>query len=114
MKRALRNPRPPSHYAHGGPATAEPRFDCKCSCHCVDGKGGTETVAYNDDLVSGSMDRFRNNSLGELVEPRLECGSRSIDIIKRQNPIVESLIDSPTLAWPFEQEHEQDKACNRA
>ena len=42
------------------------------------------------------------------------CGSPPIDIIKRQNPIVDSLIDSPTLAWPFEQENEQDKACNRA
>ena len=71
-------------------------------------------MADNDDLVSRSMDRFRNNSLGELVESRLECGSPSIDIIKRQNPIVERLINSPTLAWPFEQENEQDKACNRA
>ena len=70
-------------------------------------------MADNDDLVSRSMDRFRNNSLGELVEPRLECGSSSIDIIKRQNPIVEGLIDSPTPAGPFEQENEQDKTCNR-
>ena len=113
MKRAFRNRRSHSHHAHGAPATAEPRFDCKCSCHRIDGKGGTQAVADNDDLVSGSMDRFRNNSLGELVEPRLECGSPSIDVIKRQNPIVESLINSPTPAWPFEQENEQDKACNR-